>query len=136
MRWMKWIGIAAAVSLIIFCFSTWVVVESKNIVVSGVDASGTNFGKPGYFHFFFTFFFLLFTIIPRIWAKRVNLVVTALNLAWAIRNYFIISACRAGDCPEKHTALYMLIVASSLMLLSSLFPDIKLPEQNGSRKKA
>ena len=129
MRWMKWTGLAASVLLIISCFSTWVVIVSKNIAVSGVDATGTNFGKPGYFHFLFTFFFILFTLIPRIWAKRTNLLITALNFSWALRNYFIISACRGGDCPEKQTSIYLMLIASLLMLASALFPDIKLREQ-------
>ena len=129
MRWMKWIGLAASVLLIISCFSTWVIIVSKNIAVSGVNATGTNFGKPGYFHFLFTFFFILFTLIPRIWAKRTNLLITALNLSWALRNYFIISACRGGECPEKQTSIYLMLIASLLMLASALFPDIKLREQ-------
>ena len=129
MRWMKWTGLAASVLLIISCFSTWVVIDSKNIAVSGVDATGTNFGKPGYFNFLFTFFFILFTLIPRIWAKRTNLLISALNFSWALRNYFIISACRGGECPEKQTSIYLMLIASLLMLASALFPDIKLREQ-------
>ena len=129
MRWMKWTGLGASVLLIISCFSTWVVIVSKNIAVSGVDATGTNFGKPGYFNFLFTFFFILFTLIPRIWAKRTNLLISALNFSWALRNYFIISACRGGECPEKQTSIYLMLIASLLMLASALFPDIKLREQ-------
>ena len=129
MRWMKWTGLAASVLLIISCFSTWVVIVSKNIAVSGVNATGTNFGKPGYFNFLFTFFFILFTLIPRIWAKRTNLLISALNFSWALRNYFIISACRGGECPEKQTSIYLMLIASLLMLASALFPDIKLREQ-------
>jgi len=127
MRWMKWVGLAAAILLIVSCFSTWVTIASKNIVVSGVDATGTSFGKPGYFNLLMTFFFVVCTLIPRIWAKRVNLLFTGMNLAWAIRNYFVISACQGGECPEKHTGLYLMLAASLLMLVSSLFPDIELP---------
>ncbi len=129
MRWMKWTGIAAAIILIISCFSTWVIVTSKNILVSGVEATSIGFGKPAWFHFIFIFFFLLFTLIPKIWAKRSNLIVTALNLAWAIRNYFLISACRGGDCPEKQIALYLVVLASVVTSISSFFPDIKLPAE-------
>lgn len=129
MRWMKWAGIAGAGLLILSCFLTWVVIPSKNIVVTGVDASGTYFGKPGYFNLVMTFFFLLFTLLPKIWAKRTNLLVSAMNMAWAARNYFIISACRAGECPEKHTGIYLMLIASLLMLVSSLFPDLKLPPE-------
>jgi len=133
MRWMKWTGIVAAVLLVISCFLTWVVIVSRNIIVTGVNAGGTNYGKPGYFNLLMTLFFLAFTLTPKIWAKRINLLVTAMNLAWAVRNYFIISACSAGDCPEKHTGIFLLLLASVLMLVSSLVPDLKLPEQKNGR---
>jgi hypothetical protein len=129
MRWMKWIGIAAAILLIISCFIPWVFIESKNITVSGIDATGTRFGKPGYFHLLMSIFFLLFSFIQKLWAKRANLLVTALNLGWAIRNYIIISTCIMGDCPLKKAGIFILIPASLLMLISAVFPDMKLPEE-------
>lgn len=128
MRYMKWTGLAVAVLMIVSCFSPWVIIESKNITVSGIDASGTNFGKPGYFHFIMTAFFLVFNFVPRLWAKRANLLVTALNLGWAIRNYFLITACAGGECPEKKMGIYMMLLASVLMLVSALFPDMKFPQ--------
>jgi len=129
MRYMKWIGLAAAALLIVSCFIPWVFIESRMITVSGMDTTGTNFGKPGYFHLLMTAFFLTCTFIQRTGAKRANLLITALNLGWAIRNYFIISACQGGDCPVKKTGIYMMLLASILMMVSALFPDIKLPEE-------
>ncbi|MDP4265194.1 MAG: hypothetical protein Q8941_21890 [Bacteroidota bacterium] len=126
MRVIKWLGILAALALIIACFMPWVTIPSKNITVSGIDATGTNFGKPGYFHFAALSFFLLFTFLPKIWAKRSNLIVTALNFAWALRNYFIITMCRGGECPEKKIAIYLIVATSLIMLVSSLFPDFKI----------
>jgi len=49
--------------------------------------------------------YLLFTFIPRVWAKRWNLLIVALNISWAARNYFIISACSGGECPEKKSGI-------------------------------
>ncbi len=129
MRYIKWVGLAAAVLLIITCFTSWVIIESKNITISGIDATGTNYGKPGYFNLLMTLFFLFFHFTPRVWAKRANLVVGALNIAWAIRNYFILSACQAGDCPVKQPGLYLVLFASALMLVSALFPDMPLPDK-------
>lgn len=134
MRYMKWIGLAAAVLLIVSCFTPWVFIESRNITVSGIDATGTNFGKPGYFHFFMIGFFLLFSFIQKTGFKRANLLITALNLGWAIRNYFIISACQGGDCPVKKTGIYLMLLASILMLVSALFPDMKLPKEKGNQQ--
>jgi len=129
MKWMKWIGIAAAILLVVSCYTTWVVIPSKNIVITGLNATGTNYGRPGYFNLLMTLFFVVFTLIPRIWAKRTNLLVTALNFAWTLRNFFVITACMAGECPQKHSGIFLLILASVLMLVSSLFPDVKLPDQ-------
>ena len=126
---MKWIGLFAVILLIVACFLPWVIIPSKNIVVSGVESTGTNFGKPGYNHFVLSFFFIIFHFIRRLWAKRSNLLVVALNIAWAIRNYFIISMCREGDCPEKQIGLWLVLFASVLILVAALFPDIQLKEE-------
>lgn len=129
MRYMKWIGLLAIILLVVSCFSPWVIIPSKNIVVTGVDSTGTNFGKPGYVHFILGFFFIVFHFIPKLWAKRINLLIVALNIAWAIRNYLIISMCRTGECPEKQIGLWLVLAASVLMLIAALFPAIKLKDE-------
>ncbi len=126
---MKWIGLAAAILLTVACFSPWVVIESRHITISGIDATGTNYGKPGYLHLVLVVTFLLFHFIPRVWAKRANLLVVGINTAWAIRNFFLIAVCRGGECPERKMGIYMLLLASLLMLLAALFPDVELDEK-------
>jgi hypothetical protein len=132
LRSMKWIGLLAALALIIACFMPWVFIESKNITVTGIESSGTSFGKPGYFHFVLAAFFIAFNFTPRIWAKRMNLLVSVLNIGWAARNYFLISACAGGECPEKKVGLLIVVGSSSLMLLTALLPQMKLPEKTNS----
>lgn len=129
MRYMKWIGLLAVILLVVSCFTPWVIIPSKNIIVSGVDATGTNFGKPGYTHLLLSFFFIVFHFIAKVWAKRWNLLVVALNIAWAIRNFFIITMCRDGECPEKQAGIYLVILACVMMLVAALFPDIRLKEE-------
>ena len=131
-RYMKWIGVLAGVLLVVSCCIPWVIIESQKIVVSGIDAAGTNYGKPAYLHFILTAFFLAFTFIQKIWAKRVNLLVTAINLAWAARNYFVLTTCAAGECPVSQIGLWLMMIASLLMLISSFFPDIELPREKKS----
>ncbi len=126
---MKWIGILATIALVTACFFPWVFIESKNITVTGIDSTGTSFGKPGYFHFVLAAFYLVFHFTPRIWSKRMNLLIAALNIGWAARNYFLISSCAGGDCPEKKAALYIVLISSFIMLIAALFPKIKLLEE-------
>jgi hypothetical protein len=100
----------------------WVLIPSKQLVISGIDASGTRYGKPGYLHLLLGFFYLLFTLAPAVWAKRANLLVVAFNLAWTIRNFLILSLCRGGECPQRLYGLYLLAIASILMLIAALLP--------------
>jgi hypothetical protein len=126
MRHVKWIGLAAAAMLVIGCFLPWVVIESRHITISGVDATGTTYGKPGYLHLILVIPFLLFHFTPRLWAKRANLLVVALNTAWAIKNFFLIAVCRGGECPVRKEGLYLMLAGSLLLLVAALFPDMKL----------
>jgi hypothetical protein len=126
---MKWIGLLATIALVIACFFPWVFIESKSITVSGIESAGTNFGKPGYFHFFLSAFYVIFNFTPRIWAKRFNILVATLNIAWAVRNYLLISACSGGECPEKEAALYVVLISSIVMLVAALTPNLKLEKQ-------
>jgi hypothetical protein len=120
-------GLLAALLLIISCFLPWVIVESPSLTISGVDATGTTYGKPGYLNLILTVFFLVLTFTPKVWAKRLNLFIVAINIAWAIRNYLILNKCYAGECPLNQPGIFLMLAASLMMLVSALFPDIKLP---------
>lgn len=125
MQIFKWLGVAAAIALIVACYLPWVVIESKDLVISGVETTGTNFGKPGYFHMFFAGMYLLFVLINRVWSKRVNIFFSAFNTAWAVRNFAIISACSGGECPEKQAGLYVILISSLVMLAGVLLSGAK-----------
>lgn len=113
-------SIAAVIAMIISCFFPWVIVPERSIVISGVNAAGTSFGKPGYFNLLLGSFYLVLTLIPRLWARRVNLFVATINLAWMLRNFLVLSRCEGGDCPEKQTAFYFFILACVVMIVGAL----------------
>lgn len=125
MQIIKWLGVAAAIALIVSCYLPWVVIESKDLVISGVETTGTNFGKPGYFHLALAVLYLLFVLINRVWSKRVNIFISAFNVAWALRNFAIVSACSGGECPEKQAGLYLILFSSLAMIFSVLFSGAK-----------
>ena len=127
MRYLKWIGIGAAILLLASGFLPWITIESKNLIITGTETSGTSFGKPAYFHYLMVILFLTCSVVQRIWAKRLNLLITALNLAWAIRNFFIIAGCSGGECPQREAGLWLVLISSILMLFSAFFPDMKVP---------
>ena len=118
---MKLFAILSAALLAGACFFPWVNIESKGIVITGVNTTGTNFGKPGYFHFLLTGLCLLFLLINKRATQKIAVFFAAFNLAWAIRNFSIISGCYMGECPEKQPALFLIVLASIFILIASLF---------------
>lgn len=129
MRYMKWIGLAAGILLLVSCFLPWVTISFKNLTLTGTDTSGTAFGKPGYFHFVLVAVFIICTLVPRVWAKRLNLLITAINIAWALRNFFVIAACAGGECPHRESGMWLMLLSSIVMLVSALFPDMEIPSE-------
>lgn len=103
----------------------WMTIESKNITITGVDTTGTSFGKPAYFHFFWTGLFLIFFLVNRVWSRRTAMVFSAFNLAWAFRNFMLLPACQLGDCPLRRTGLYVLLASAVLLFVTGLLAPVK-----------
>lgn len=125
----KWIGVAGVVLLFVAAFQPWITVVSKEITITGMDTAGTNFGKPALMNLIVSGMAAILFLLPAVMAKRANLFFCAFNLAWCIRNFIIVSTCRAGECPEKRFGLYLLLAASVIITIASLLPDNKIKEQ-------
>ena len=124
MKYSQQIGLIATIILIIFCFQTWVTLPTTQAAITGLNTPGTHFGKPALVNLFLSSIVAIFFLIPRIWSKRANIFVNAVNVAWAIRNYVLVSACSGGECPDKKLGLYILVIASGIMLIMSLLPKM------------
>lgn len=132
MKYSKWIGLLSAIILVLVCYLPWVFVPSVQLQIGGMFASGKqNFGKPGLVNIICAAGAAVWFMLPRIWAKRTNIFFCGFNMAWAIRNYILLSRCYSGECPVKQTALYVLLIASAIMLLMAFLPDTAIKENQG-----
>ena len=95
-----------------------------------MDSGGTNLGKPGKLTIIFCVTTAIFFIIPRVWAKRANLVFCALTVAWAVRNFLLYARCEMGTCPVRKYGIYIMLAGSLLMFLAALFPDTSVKERD------
>lgn len=132
MKYSQWIGIAAATLVVIACYLPWIEIDSLSKTLTGMDAQGTNLGKPGKLHIIFCVLAAVLFLLPLVWAKRVNLLFCALGLAWAVRNFLIYARCEMATCPERGYGLYLVLLGSVVMLAASLFPDMKIVEKKKS----
>jgi len=119
--------LATATVLVVSVFFPWVIIQSKNIVVSGMHAEGTAYGKPGLLSLFFTALVVLFSLVPRVWAHRITIFSSALHTGWALRNFLLLSVCQGGECPQRQPFFYVYLVSSILLLVAVLMQEVKLP---------
>ena len=132
MKYSQWIGLAAAILVVIACYLPWSEIASISKILTGMATSGTNLGRPGKLHIIFCVLASVLFLLPLVWAKRVNLVFCALGLAWAVRNFLIYARCEMATCPERQYGLYLVLFGSVVMLAESLFPDMKIVEKKKS----
>ena len=107
------------------CFFPWVHIESRDITYGGFYSNEGTYGKPGLFHVILCALVALFILIGKVWSIRAAFFISMINIAWAIRNFFLLSACRGGICPEKQEGLYIVLIASILTTITLLFINPK-----------
>jgi hypothetical protein len=128
MKYSNYIGILAAVILIVACFLPWAYYPDINKIFTGFFSEQNRYGKPGKALVFFAIFAIALFTVSKVWAKRLNMVVTALSLAFSVRCYMLFSACYRGICPEKKTGIYLIVITSVVMIIASVLPYLKLKD--------
>jgi len=128
MKYSQTIGIVTALALIGICFLPWEYIAVKNAMLTGMDTraidNGKQFGRPGLLSIILSVIAIVFYSIPKIWAKRTNIFICMLNMAWGISRYILLTTCDAGDCPEKKVGIFLMVAACFIMMLMSFLPKL------------
>lgn len=130
MKYSQWIGIAAAVILVVACFLPWTFHPDLNKEFTGFFSENNMYGKPGKVFTWLAVIAIIFFLIPRVWAKRWNLLVGALTVAFAIKSFIVFSGCYRGICPSKLAGLWIMLLAAIVVLVMALLPDVKVEEKS------
>jgi len=133
-KYLNWLGIAACVTLIISCFLPWTYHADVNQSFTGFYSYDNFYGKPGKFLVLFGAIILAFMILPKVWAKRANLFLSAFIFAYAISKFISFGSCYNNYCPQKLFGLYLMLVCTVIMLLASAFPNLKLTDKKTAGK--
>lgn len=126
MKYSQSIGLVLVLAFGVAAYLPWIYIPSIHVYVKGMDAGNTLFGKPALFNILCCALSLLFFAIPRLWAKRANLFVATMNLAWALKNLVILSVCRQGECPERQPGLYLMFIFAAGILLMAFLPKLDM----------
>ena len=129
----KWIAVFASVMLVVACFLPWAYYPDIDKVFTGFFSESNLYGKPGKWLTVMAVISLLCQFLPNIFYKRANLLLMALNVAYAIKSYIVFASCYHGYCPEKKIGIYLMLIASILLMVAAVFPSGRvksIPEEN------
>jgi hypothetical protein len=129
MKYSTGIGIIAALTLIVACFLPWTYHPDLGKTFTGFFSEHNVYGKPGKVFLFFAAVAILLFIIPRIWAKRLNMLITVLAFAFAVKSYMLFTSCYGGTCPDKKAGIFLILVSTAIMVIAGVLPDLKLKEE-------
>lgn len=120
------IGLVACIALVVSCFMPWTYHADLNESFTGFYSHDNHYGKPGMFLTVIGIAAFVFMYLPKVWAKRTNLFVCALGVGYAIKSFILFTSCYNAYCPEKKAGIYIMMTAVVIMLVASVFPDLKM----------
>lgn len=126
MKYYKTIGLLACVLLVISCFLPWAYYTDIDKSFNGFFSEQNIYGKPGKVFIFMAGGSAIMIITNKVWAKRVHILLSAINIAYLIKTYILFTSCYATICPQKEYGLYLLIVSSVMLMFASILPDMKM----------
>lgn len=133
MKYSQWIGIVAAALLVAACFMPWAWYPDLQMHFTGFFSHQNYYGKPGKMFSLLAIVAIGLFLVPKLWAKRLNLLVNSIVMAYAIYCFLIFSRCYGpAICPEKRLGLFLVPLSALLMLIMALLPDIPI---NPDKKK-
>jgi hypothetical protein len=124
-RFLYWLGIAACILLIVSCFLPWGYYADIDQTFTGFYSYRNQYGRPGKFISLMASLILVFMLLPRVWAKRANLFMAALLVAYGVTNYIRFGSCYNNYCPERLYGLYLMLASVLVILLAAIFPDMR-----------
>jgi len=136
MKFYKQIGFIASLLLVISCFLPWAYYPDLQKSFNGFYSEQGVYGKPGKVFIFFAVSSLILIFIDRIWAKRTLIFISAFNVGYLIRTYFLYTACYGTTCPRKEYGIYLLMLSGIILLVVSLFPDLKVKDEEDPPKES
>jgi hypothetical protein len=128
MRYFNLLGVAACLLLVIVCFLPWTYYPDLDKTFTGFFSQGNLYGKPGIGFITLSILAIFMFIIPRTWAKRVNMGIGALILAYGIKTFILFTSCYGGDCPLKKAGIFLILFLPLLILVMTLLPELRLRE--------
>jgi hypothetical protein len=134
-RILHYLGLLACLLLIGSAFLPWAYYGDPSIsdeaqrTFTGFYTFQNYYGKPGKFLCLCAGISLALKLLPKVWAKRVDLFLCALCMAYALKAFFEYKGVYFGVVPQAKIGLYLMLGAALVMMMAAIFPDLRILEK-------
>jgi hypothetical protein len=125
----QWIGIAAVVLVAVASFMPWAYFPDLQKDFTGFFSEQNRYGRPGKVLIALGVIEVVFFLLPKVWAKRANIFVSAVGFAWGVKSYILYGACYRGTCPERRIGIFLVLAGTLIILVASFLPRLELKEE-------
>jgi hypothetical protein len=126
MKFSQWIGVVACITLVASGFMNWTWYPDLHKFFTGYYTQNNIYGKPAKFFAILAVLAIIFFLVPKVWAKRWNILICAFIVAYAVKTFILFTTCYRGVCPQKQPGIWIMLVSSFIIMLSGLLPDLKV----------
>ena len=130
-KYSKWVTLVASLLLVASCFMAWAYFPDLNKSFTGWFTERNVYGKPGKWLSFMAIFSIIAQFSPSIFLKRANLLMMALNVAYAFFTFVKYTRSYGIINPNPQPGIYLMLGCSILMLIAALFPSGELKKEKG-----
>jgi hypothetical protein len=127
LKYAAYIGITAALLLIVCCFFPFAYYPDLKEDFTGFYSRQNQYGKPGIAFIFLSVISIILFLIPKLGAKRANQFVSVLIFTYALKTFILFSGNYFSIHPQVKWGLLGMMVCSVIILICSLLAiaDIK-----------
>ena len=127
-KFLHYTGIITCLALIAACFMPWVHYNNINETFTGFNVTkfttGNYYGKAGVTITVISIIILACMLVPKMGAKRLNIFMGALLLAYCIRTYIIFTSALFEGELVKQPGIYLVVILPFIIMVSAVFPNI------------
>ena len=125
----KYLSLLCFLIILASCFMPWAYYADINETFNGFYSHNNVYGKPAKLLLSFAGFVTIAAFIKKLIFKRAALLIGGLTVAYAIKNFLLFGSCYRGYCPEKHIGLYLMLIASIVIFLTTFFQEGKSSQE-------
>jgi hypothetical protein len=120
MNWKTVLGLVACTLLVASCFMRWAWYPDIEMFFTGFFSKENYYGRPGILLSCLAGIAFVMYLVRRPWSYRLNLIVGAIVLGYAITSFLRFSSAYDGFLPEKQPGIWLMLMSAGANLVAAV----------------